>query len=311
MHPLIILLLINYVRTQQDLCSCSCCFGQSCNPVYIGALSMQFCTAETCRTNCRNSYPQCQANDQNGQVVPYCFSYTPTNSPLYNCQCDCCKTGVLPCTPFFVGYSTAHICDPSACSISCFRQYPNQCASDSTGQTSGTCVGLITTTTTITTTTSATVSTSAGSLLGNTCSCMCCQSGPNCSPNIQVGIATVSQCSPTSCTAACQNQYSAACPSLPYLGLTNGICLNQNSGKTRCQCQCCVTNGCPSYDIYTNEDCTSCHTLCQQQSPCGTTIPATFVCNSSIPTKSTQFPLPLIILISLFILFFEKLRFIC
>ena len=306
MYLLIILLLINYVRTQQDLCSCSCCTGQSCIPSFIGAFYMPSCTTETCRLYCRQSYPQqCPSIDLNGQVLPLCSSNTSTIPPLYNCRCDCCKSNFATCTPFFVGYSTAYICDSSACSISCSAQYPDQCrSSDRPAQTNGTCVSPITTTsTTVLTTTTSTVT---GSWLGNNCLCMCCQSGPDCSPNIQVGTTTAPQCSLSACTAACQTQYPAACPSLAYLGKTNGTCTNQNNGRTRCQCQCCGTNGCPSYDIYTNEDCASCAVLCPQQSPCGNTN-VTFSCNSSASTKSMQFPILLIIYISIYVLPFYSI----
>ncbi|CAF4309859.1 unnamed protein product, partial [Rotaria magnacalcarata] len=90
------------------------------------------------------------------------------------------------CIPAFIGYGSAYVCNAGACSISCTSQYPSQCISNQYGQVSGTCTGLITTTTTTTTTTTNMIGT------GYTCSCMCCSSGSNCSPNINVGFTIAS-----------------------------------------------------------------------------------------------------------------------
>ncbi len=293
MYSLIILLLVSYVQTQQDTCSCSCCVGQFCSPTNVGNFSLQSCTLETCRTYCR-IYSQCQTDYPYGQVLPQCLSSLTTMSPSYNCRCDCCRTGSPSCTPFFVGYSTAYSCQPGSCSISCAAQYPGQCASDQYGQTVGTCIGAITTTTTTT------VSTTSGYWLGNTCSCRCCQSGPNCTPYITVGNAIVTQCSSTTCITACQTQYPSSCPSNSNFGQTNGVCTNQTSVNTRCQCQCCGLNGCPTYYVNTNEGCASCSTLCQQQ--CGYTNPTTYTCGSNRSNKSIQVSVPLIIFITIIIL---------
>ncbi len=296
MYSLILLLLISYVQAQQDMCLCSCCIGQSCNPTYVGASSLSSCTYQSCYTSCRNLYTQCQLDYPNGQVVPQCVSTATTLSPSFNCRCDCCRTGSPTCSTIFVGYSTSYTCQPGSCSISCTTQYPTQCVSDQSGQTSGTCIGMITTTTTSTTT----ISTTSRSSSGNTCSCLCCQSGPSCSPNIEVGIATgVAQCSSAACTTACQNQYPASCPSISYLGNTTGVCAGPTSGNTRCRCQCCGINGCPTYDVNTNSDCTSCPSLCQQR--CGYTNPTTFTCASNRSIKSTPSSLLLFIFLSLVI----------
>ncbi len=301
MYSLILLLLISSVRTQQDMCKCSCCTGQSCNPTYMGSSYIPACRFETCHTYCRSSYALCQTDYPYGQTLSECSSNASTIAPFYSCRCDCCRTGSASCTPFFVGYSTTYVCQPSSCSISCATLYPNQCPSDQSGQTDGTCTGLITTTTSTTT-----VSTPAtGSWLGNTCECMCCQSGPNCIPNTAVGNAAVSQCSSAACTAACQNQYPSACPSMASLGQTNGTCTSQNSGNTRCRCQCCGTDGCPTYYVYTNAGCTSCNTLCQRG--CGNTNTVTYSCDSNRSNKSIDFSLPLIIFVTLLIVPFSAI----
>jgi hypothetical protein len=290
MYSLILLLLISYVQAQQSICSCSCCVGQFCNPIDIGVFYLQSCTSESCRTSCRNTFTECQQDYPNGQVVPQCSSTT----TLYNCQCDCCRTGISACTPTLVGYSAAYTCQTSSCSIYCARQYPAQCVADQSGQTIGTCIGMITTTTTTT------VSTTSRPSSGNTCSCLCCQSGPSCSPNIEVGIATgVGLCSSTVCTTACQNQYPMSCPSSSYVGYTNGVCTSPNSGNTRCRCQCCGIVGCPTHDVNTYADCTSCPSLCQQR--CGNTNPTTYTCASNKSIKSTPSSLLLFIFLSLVI----------
>ncbi|CAF2772781.1 unnamed protein product [Rotaria sp. Silwood2] len=262
---------------------------------------MQSCTLDTCRLQCRTSFSQCQADSPNGQISVQCLPYT---NPLYNCQCDCCNTGSTTCTPFFVGYSTAYVCTPGSCSISCNTQYPIQCVSNHNGQTSGICTGPITTTTTTTTTT---LTTTVNRLtdspsIGQTCSCMCCQSGPNCSPNTYVGNVIVPQCSSSTCIAACQTRYPGLCPSVFNLGQTNGICISQNNGNIRCQCQCCEANGCPTYNLMTNGDCTSCYTLCQQGSPCSNTNTVTYSCNPNKSKKSAEFSLSFIIFISVIVL---------
>ncbi|CAF4303462.1 unnamed protein product [Rotaria socialis] len=278
MYLLILSLLINSVQTQQDICSCSCCIGVSCSPVIVGSFSVSSCAVDTCLQLCRTSYYQCQAYIPNGQAMGQCSSSV---SPLYQCRCDCCNTGSTSCVPSFVGYGSAYQCNTAACSISCASQYPSQCVSNQNGQVSGTCTGPITTTTTTTTVRTNIIGT------GYTCSCMCCSSGSNCVANVGVGFTIASQCSSLSCTQACQNQYPTYCPSIPSLGQSNGICTNQVNGNIRCQCRCCTANGCPTYEINTTGDCTSCSTLCQQQSPCGSTNPAAYTCSTNT-NKSKQ-----------------------
>lgn len=296
MHSLILVLLIRYVYTQQqDLCHCSCCIGQSCIPNYVGATSVLSCTSELCRMYCRYSYAQCQVDSSNGQIIPQCSSNSTTINPLYNCRCDCCQTGSPACTPNFVGYSTAYLCQSSACSISCAVQYPSQCISNQNGQTNGLCLGPITTTTTLAPTT---VSTSGGSGSSYRCSCLCCQSGPNCSPNSEVGITFAGECTSSACTTACQNQYSTACPSNYYLGCTNGVCRGLSSTTNQCGCQCCGLTGCPTYNVYTNAGCASCATLCSQR--CNYTNPLTITCDSNGSIKDSL-PLSLRLLLSILI----------
>ncbi|CAF1589151.1 unnamed protein product [Rotaria magnacalcarata] len=241
---------------------------------------MSSCTVDTCLQQCRTFYSQCQANIPSGQAQGQCSSSV---SPLYQCRCDCCFTGSASCIPAFIGYGSAYVCNAGACSISCTSQYPSQCISNQYGQVSGTCTGLITTTTTTTTT----------NMIGTgyTCSCMCCSSGSNCSPNINVGFTIASQCSSSSCMQACQNRYPVYCPSIPSLGQSNGICTNQVNGNTRCKCQCCTTNGCPAYEINTSGDCTSCSALCQQQFPCGSANPTVYTCSTNKSKQSAEFSL--------------------
>ncbi|CAF1023163.1 unnamed protein product [Adineta steineri] len=150
--------------------------------------------------------------------------FTIVRAQQYSCRCDCCNTGSASCSTSYVGTSIAYTCASDSCSISCALQYPSQCVTNQNGQTQGQCVGLITTTTTTTTITS-------GPWLGNTCSCMCCQSGSGCSPTY-VGITSASQCSTTACTQACQARYPSVCPSLFLLGQTQGTCTNLITATT-------------------------------------------------------------------------------
>ena len=290
MYSLIILLLVSSVQTQQDLCRCLCCRGQSCSPVMVGTFNVSSCTANTCLAQCR-TYSQCQLDYPNGVASPECSTSTLVADGLFTCQCSCCNTGSTLCTPTLIGESTAYVCSPYACSISCNAKYPNYCVENEKGLSNGTCIGPITTTTTTTTSNG---SSTTGSWLGNTCSCMCCKSGPDCSPNIAVGLTSASTCSSAACTQTCQTQYPFDCPSLSYLGQTNGTCTNQNSGSTRCECQCCRSNGCLSYPMNILGTCELCGTACRQQSQCINPVSVTYTCNSN---KSIRLPVSVSIFI--------------
>ncbi|CAF0890009.1 unnamed protein product [Adineta steineri] len=294
MYLLITLLLVTFVSCQQDICSCSCCVGQFCDPVFIGSSDIQTCTKESCSSYCRSLNSQCQIDYPNGQILATC---SPINTPLYKCQCNCCNTGSALCAPAFIGYSTAFVCQISSCSLSCLDQYPDRCISNERGQTNGTCIGEIITSTTSTTTTTTTIATA--SWIGNTCSCMCCQSGPSCSPNVYVGPVLAAQCSPIACTQECQNKYPSSCPSISYLGQTNGTCTNQNNGNTRCKCQCCDTTGCQSSETSTNEDCTTCYSLCRQSLVCGNTNNVTESCVNNTTKKMIPYSILLTVFISI------------
>jgi hypothetical protein len=271
MYVIVFLLCFICVQTQDRVCSCSCCSGPNCAPITMGTIHMQVCTTDTCAWQCRTAFSSCQIT--NAYVLATCSS---TVMPMYNCQCDCCRTGSTSCMPTFVGYSTAYLCQIGACSISCTHQYSNQCPSDHNGQTQGTCTGLITTTTTTTTTTRSTLIS-----LNYTCSCQCCQSGATCRPQNQIGLALTNQCSSSSCTQACQQQYPSACPSLSFIGQVNGTCTDHGNDITRCSCQCCGANGCLPYEIDINDDCTFCRAKCQQLSPCTNTNSLTFTCHTN------------------------------
>jgi hypothetical protein len=282
MYVLLIILFVTGIGAQYQ-CSCSCCLGQSCQPTLVGNVNVQNCSAELCLAQCRCTYSQCSAtNAFYGQVLSQCLS---TIVNQYSCQCLCCNTGSVTCTPIFVG-----------CSIACTDQYPAQCVSNQYGQTVGTCSGTVTTTTAITT---------VAPWLGNICSCLYCPSGYSCLSNTLVGVTSVSQCSSSDCTLACQNRYPVTCTTA-YLSQISGVCLIQTSGRTRCKCNCCSTTGCIDYELNTNDTCTSCYSKCQQVSPCvySTTRPITYTCatNNSI-IKKFSFPvfiLMIIIIVSFF-----------
>jgi hypothetical protein len=265
MYVLVIFMLLTIVRAQQSPCSCSCCTGLSCTSVSLPTVYVQYCTLETCLAQCRATYSQCQVPLPYGQVSAQCGSNI---GPQYYCRCDCCNTGSTSCSPSFVGYALVYSCQTGACSIECNRQYSSQCVVTQNGQTQGTCIGLITTTSTITT---------IGPWLGNTCSCMCCQTGSYCSPTY-VGTTSASQCSSTTCTQACRTRYPSSCPSSTSIGQTMGTCTSTTTGNTRCKCYCCGTNGCINYDINTSGDCSTCDSSCRVQAPCINTQQVTQTC---------------------------------
>ena len=290
MHLLLVFLLLASVRAQQYPCSCSCCNFQSCTPSPLPTVYVTYCTVDTCNVQCRATYPQCQVTAPYGQISAQCGA---TNVQLYNCRCECCNTGSPTCSPLYVGNSLAYTCQPGACSISCANQYPSQCVSNQNGQTQGTCTGFVTTTTTTTT---------VGPWLGNSCSCMCCQTGSFCSPTY-VGTTSASFCSATSCTQACQTRYPTTCPYLSTIGQTSGTCTSSTTGNTRCACRCCGTTGCLDYDIRTNEGCTTCDSMCRSQNQCSNTYQVTQTCYTNNNTKMTQ-PWILFILTMTFSTFF-------
>ncbi|CAF1209569.1 unnamed protein product [Adineta steineri] len=300
MRLLIIFLLFTVVRAQQQYpCSCSCCNGASCIPNVLSTVYALSCTTEACLVQCRASYPTiCQATPPYGQIIAQCTS---SIAQQYSCQCNCCNTGSASCSPSYVGTSVAYTCASGSCSISCAQQYPSQCISNQNGQTQGLCMGPITTTTTTTT---------VGPWLGNTCSCMCCQSGSSCTPTY-VGITSASQCLSTACNQACQIRYPSVCPSLYILGQTIGTCTSSTtSGTTQCACNCCGTTGCFNYTIRTNEGCTACNSLCQSQSQsqCPNTFQVTHTC--SLNNAKTFHPWIIFILSIIFFNFFVITDFI-
>ena len=270
-HLLIIALSLTTIHAQSTGCICSCCVGQSCTAITLPTVYVQSCTLETCIAQCRTSYSQCRVSYPSGIISAQCLS---TTDAQYSCQCNCCNTGSATCSTTYVGTSIAYTCQQGACSISCNQQYPTQCVSNQNGQTQGMCTGLLTTSTTTSSTTT------PMPFMGNTCSCSCCQSGANCSP-MNVGSTSASQCSTTACTQACRTQFSGSCPSLSYLGQSIGTCTSQNSGDTRCKCNCCSATGCFNYDIGVSGGCSACDSMCRQQATCTNAFQVTSTCSTS------------------------------
>ena len=284
---LIISLAIPVTIYAQNQCECACCLGQPCQPLIVGTVNVPNCTAEICLANCRCTYSQCAANPPYGQLLSRCT--IPTER--YTCQCSCCRTTSGPCTPSFVGFAIAFYCDISACSIACSNQYPTQCISDQNGQVQGSCVGPVTTTTPMTT---------VSPWLGNICSCLYCQSGYTCTPNVLVGITSAPQCSASDCTAACRNRYpTASLCSTSYLNQINGVCLAEGNGRTRCKCNCCGLYGCVDYEVITNDTCSLCNERCAQVVPCVNSRPITYTCTAAVDQAVMTVKSSLFLLISM------------
>lgn len=292
-----VIILITISEAQYP-CSCSCCLGPNCLSSLVGYVYATNCSQDNCLSFCKTNYYQCSAQPPYGQSNAQCLSSTtiaPATAP-YSCRCDCCNAGTASCTPTLTGYTTAYSCASGACSIACTTQYPLACISNQYGQTQGTCLGL--------TSTAGTTTTTTASWLGNSCSCYCCQSGPYCMPNTNVGNTSSYQCSTYSCTLACQNQYPSLCPSRPYLGKSFGKCSNNLTGSTQCLCKCCGTYGCQNYNVSTDADCSSCPSLCQQQTQCVNSYQIKYDCesNSGILLKSQLFQITIFIVFIQFIL---------
>ena len=296
MYFIVVCLLIAYCRAQSS-CSCSCCLGQNCQLTLVGTVYSQNCSTDNCLAQCRCSYPQCLSSPPYGQVSAQC---TPPTL-FYNCQCQCCSIGTSACVPSFVGYANAYSCQPGACSIACAAQYPSQCVSNQYGQTQGTCLGLMTTTTAMTTT-------AFSPWLGNVCSCTFCQSGSSCPSNLVLGITSASQCSSSACNQACQNRYSRACPLPLYSGQINGVCLSETSGNIKCRCKCCVINNCLEYELSTNGTSASCETVCRQYLPCENPTFVTYNSTSNRARTSTNASLGFVLLVAALLLLSSRVR---
>lgn len=277
---LFLILIIKSVQNQSNTCSCSCCRGPNCAPTVIGTINVQTCTLDSCRMECRRIFPQCQTDNSFTQILPQCSM---TDQPLYRCQCYCCRTGSPTCLLSYVGQSSAYTCEIGACSIACANQYPNQCVSDGSGQVQGNCSGPIATTST--TSTSVRSSTIDPISSNRTCLCRCCQTGSNCNPNIEIGIAFASQCSSDRCTESCHTRYPSQCPSSASLGQSRGECIDGDRlpNQRQCQCQCCQSPSCTSYGFNVNDTCAICEQRCRQLAPCTDKSRVTFTC--SIGTK--------------------------
>jgi hypothetical protein len=284
-HLLLVFLLLVNTQAQQQPCFCSCCSGQSCIPTALPTVYVQQCTLQSCIAQCQSTYPQCRVNYPNGAISVQCGSITTTPSVFapFRCRCACCNTG-LYCTPSFIGETSTYTCQAGSCSIACYQQYPSLCPSGSNGQTQGTCVDYITTTTTTTT---------IGPWLGNSCSCMCCQSGSYCTPTY-VGTASASYCSSVQCTQACRIQYPSLCPTLTNIGQTSGTCTTVTGGNTICRCRCFsnTINNYINYDVRANGGCSACSSSCQQQTRCPNTNSETISCQ----TNNAETSLPSIFL---------------
>ena len=300
MKLFIIVLLLANTRAQLSSCTCSCCVnlvaGESCTPISLPSVAVQICTLESCLAQCRATYSQCRGNSPADHIstVPQCVSTTTTtgitNGPAYNCRCDCCNTGSTSCTPVYIGNAYSYSCQAGSCSISCQQRYPSQCRADHTGLTQGTCTNLVTTT--------------ISPWLGNLCKCICCSTNSNC-PSPTVGVTSASSCSVDSCTQACRNQYPASCLLSSGTSQTTGTCLSATGGRTNCNCECRGTNGILTYRINNNDDCTTCLSNCQQNSPCTNTNQVLVQSCSTNPNNSKTILLPMnsLLLISIFTFF--------
>jgi len=284
-------LILTIVHSQQNSCSCTCCIGESCRPISLATLSVSSCTLTTCLERCRATYADCRVSYPNGVLTAQCNN---TNIGTQTCRCDCCNTGSSVCTPSYVGLATTYQCQTGSCSIACANQYPTQCVSNQNGQTVGTCIPTTTTTTT----------TSFPLIINNQCVCSCCNTGSTCSP-YYVGTTHASQCSSTTCTQSCQNQYSYMCPTNTNVGQSNGVCSNVTPGSTRCRCNYCVTNvNCQPYELYINGGCSDCDRNCRQVLPCSTNCQITATCLTNGAPMRENFSF--FILMSFLTLFFSS-----
>ena len=278
----------------QDQCMCQCCLGSNCLPSLVGSVPVTNCSLNNCPTQCQCTYAQCYSPPPYGQIFTNCLS---TNYPRYQCRCSCCSVAVPGCPLVFVGFASSFTCNPSSCSIECYKKYPGQCTSDQFGQTEGICIGEVTTTTT------PTPFITPSPWQGHLCSCSYCPSPTSCFSPSFLGVTSASQCSSGACTEACQARVQTnTCPSTSYLNRVVGSCTSESFGNIKCQCNCCESGTCIDYQVRINGTCSICSNECRKYSPClGSLASPNIICqpNRASPNQLDYSLKPVLILIFL------------
>ncbi len=125
-----------YVSTTNanGLCSCSCCDGDQCDPIYEGTAIASSCAQSDCITACKAKFEDacgsfyttiretCQETNTTTASTP-----TTTTTAYGLCSCYCCDGD--QCNPIYEGTAIAPSCAQSDCITACKAKFEEACGS--------------------------------------------------------------------------------------------------------------------------------------------------------------------------------------
>ncbi len=136
-----ILLIVGLVATMyvsttnaNGLCSCSCCDGDQCDPIYEGTAIARTCAQSDCINACKTTFVEacgsfygtiretCQETNMTTASTP-----TTTTTAYGLCSCSCCDGD--QCEPIYEGTAIARSCAQSDCITACKTTFEEACGS--------------------------------------------------------------------------------------------------------------------------------------------------------------------------------------
>ncbi|CAF3771412.1 unnamed protein product [Rotaria sp. Silwood1] len=122
------------ITNASGLCSCSCCDGDQCDPVYEGTAIASTCAISDCVTACKTKYEDaCGSFFTKVRVTcqetsTTTVSTSTTTTTTYGlCSCSCCDDD--QCDPVYEGTAIASSCIVSNCVTACKRKFEDACGS--------------------------------------------------------------------------------------------------------------------------------------------------------------------------------------
>ncbi len=116
------------------LCSCSCCDGDQCNPIYEGTAIASSCDQSDCVTACKAKFETAcgsffttvgvTCKEISTTTVP---TTTTTTTAYGLCSCSCCDGD--QCDPIYEGTAIVSSCDQSICITACKAKFERACGS--------------------------------------------------------------------------------------------------------------------------------------------------------------------------------------
>ena len=125
-----------YVLTidASGLCSCSCCDGDQCNPIYQGTTIAPSCNQNDCITACKAKFVDAcgsfyiTIHETCREINTTTVSTSTTTTTSYAlCSCYCCDGD--QCNPTYEGIATASTCAQSDCITACKTNFVDACGS--------------------------------------------------------------------------------------------------------------------------------------------------------------------------------------